>query len=223
MKRLAAAGLTAAALATATVPVFAADLPQPVDPAPYDTPVPAARFDWGGAYIGGNLGWTWSKFTTTSAPTGKFDTNTNGVSGGVHAGYNFVISPNVVAGVEADLQLSDTEKTLTRGGVAVKTSSSWNSSFRGRLGYTFDRFMVYGTGGLAIADISVNAGGAKNDATAVGWTAGAGIESAITQNVTARVEYAYQDFGAQKFTVGGSQYKTSLDNSQVRFGLSYKF
>ncbi|WP_153768089.1 outer membrane protein [Labrenzia sp. CE80] len=221
MKRLAFAGLTAAAFAGLATPVLAADLPQPVDPAPafYDDQVPAARFDWGGAYVGGNLGWGWGNFDNRNAP----DTDGDGIQGGIHAGYNHIISPNVLIGAEADFQFSDLEDTATAGGVTAETGSSWNSSIRGRLGYTFDRFLVYGTGGLAIADLDFKANGAKDSTTAVGWTAGAGVEGAVTQNVTARLEYIHQDFGSESFTVGGDSYKSDLDNNLVRFGLSYKF
>ena len=56
-----------------------------------------------------------------------------------------------------------------------------------------------------------------------GWAAGAGIEGAVTQNVTARLEYMYQDYGSETFSLGGQAYKTDLNNNQVRFGMSYKF
>ncbi|WP_417671957.1 outer membrane protein [Roseibium sp.] len=221
MKRLAFAGLTAATVLGAAAPVLAADLPQPADPAPtyFDNQVPAARFDWGGAYVGGNLGWGWGNFDNRNGP----DTDGDGVQGGLHAGYNYLIAPNVVLGAEADFQFSDLDGTTTSGGTTIKSSSDWNSSIRGRLGYTFDRFMVYGAGGLAIADLDLNANGAKKSTTAVGWTAGAGVEGAVTENVTARLEYVYQDFGSESFTLNGARYKSDLDNNLVRFGLSYKF
>ncbi|MEJ8472655.1 outer membrane protein [Roseibium algae] len=221
MKRLAFAGLTAVAVSSFVAPVLAADLPQPADPAPtfYNDPVSAARFDWGGAYVGGNIGWGWGDFDNSNAP----DTDGNGIQGGIHAGYNFMAMPNVLVGAEADFQFSDLDDTATAGGVTTETSSSWNSSIRGRLGYTFDRFLVYGTGGLAIADLNFKANGAKDSATAVGWTAGAGVEGAITQNVTARLEYVHQDFGSQTFDIGGTRYKSDLDDNLLRAGISYKF
>ncbi|MFD1696364.1 outer membrane protein [Roseibium aestuarii] len=219
MKRLALAGLTVA-VASLSVPALAADLPYPSEPAPsYSDPVPAARFDWNGAYAGGNLGWGWGNFDNSGAA----DTEGNGVQGGVHAGYNYMITPNVLAGVEADFQLSDLNDTATSGGVTAETSSDWNASVRGRLGYTFDRFMVYGAGGLAIADQSLKVGGNSADTTAVGWTLGAGVEGAVTNNVTARVEYVHQDFGSEDFNISGTSYKSEMDDDIVRAGVSYKF
>lgn len=223
MKHLAYAGLALASVAMVSTPTFAADLPQeqPVYDAPIND-VPATRFDWSGAYAGGNLGWVWGGFDTVT-PTDKFGSATNGVSGGVHGGYNFAITPNVITGVELDFQMTDLYAKKTRSGATLKSSSAWNSSARARLGYAMDRFLVYGTGGLAIADVHLSANGTSKSKTAVGWTAGAGVESAVTNNVTARIEYLYQDYGTQKFTLGGSQYRADLDDSTVRFGLSYKF
>lgn len=223
MKSLAAAGVSIAVLAGASLPAFAADLPQPAQPVIYDNQVSSARFDWSGFYFGGNLGWGWGQFTTNSALTGRFNSDASGVNGGVHAGYNHAITPNIIAGLEADFQLSDLEKRRSVAGVGVKTSSDWNSTIRGRLGYAFDRFMIYGTGGLSIADLEVAAAGSKGNETAIGWTLGAGIEGAVTDNVTARLEYLYQDFGRESFTLGGTRYRTDLDASIARFGVSYKF
>lgn len=220
MKRLALAGLSAVAITGVAAPVFAADLPQPAEPAPYvDNYAPAARFDWSGFYAGANLGWGFGNFDNRNAP----DIDANGVTGGIHAGYNIMLNPNVLAGVEADFMFSDMEDSKTVGGNTFKNTSTWNSTVRGRLGYTFDKFMVYGTGGLAIADLETKVNGNKKDTTAVGWTVGAGVEGAITQNVTARIEYDYQDYGSEKYSIGGAGYRTDFDQSLVRAGISYKF
>lgn len=221
MMRFPIAGLTGIMAAAFVAPVMAADLPVAagVEPVPYEAPVPPGRFDWSGAYVGGNLGWGWGNFDNSNGP----DTEGDGVQGGFHAGYNYLIAPDIVLGAEADFQFSDLDDTAIAGGTTVTTSSDWNSSIRGRLGYAFDRFMIYGTGGLAIADVNFNANGAKDSTTAVGWTAGAGVEGALTNHVTARLEYVHQDFGSESFTLGGTRYSTDLDENIVRFGLSYKF
>jgi outer membrane immunogenic protein len=223
MKRLAAAGLSAAVAFAATASVHAADLPQPVETYTYQESVPAERFDWSGFYFGGHLGWNWSDFGTSNGVTGSFTTRDNGVTGGVHAGYNYMLTPEFLLGAEADFNLAAIDKTRTVAGVSYKTSSDWNGTVRARAGWAFDRFLVFGTGGLAIADMDVAANGAKDSSTRIGWTAGAGVEGAVTQNVTARLEYQYQDYGSETFSLGGQSYKTDLDNNQVRFGLSYKF
>ena len=223
MKRLAAAGMTFAVAIAAAATAQAADLPQPAETYTYTDPVPAERFDWSGFYFGGHLGWNWSEFETSNGVTGRFTNRDSGVMGGVHAGYNYMLSPNFLLGAEADFSLSDIDKTRNVAGVNYNTSSDWNGTVRARAGWAFDRFMVFGTGGLAIADIEAKANGISDSKTKVGWAAGAGIEGAVTQNVTARLEYMYQDYGSETFSLGGQAYKTDLNNNQVRFGLSYKF
>lgn len=225
MKGLAPIAATAVALVAFSAQSFAADLPQPVDPVPSATLTPdlVPGFDWTGPYAGATLGWGFGTFSTNSIPTGKFDNNANGVIGGLYSGFNFMLSPNILAGIEGDFTLSSLEDRTVVGGVNYKTSSDWNSNVRGRLGYAFDNFLVYGTGGLALADISANANGAKDSKLGVGWTLGAGIESAITDNVLLRMDYAYQDFGKEKFNLGGTTYKTDLSNNLLRAGIAYKF
>ena len=163
MKRLAAAGLTIAAAVAASAPALAADLPQPAEPYTYNEPVPAERFDWSGFYFGGHLGWNWSDFQTNNAVTGRFNTRDNGVTGGVHAGYNYMLTPEFLLGAEADFSLTDIEKSRTVAGVNYKTSSDWNGTVRARAGWAFDRFLVFGTAGLAIADIEATANGSSQE------------------------------------------------------------
>lgn len=224
MTRIALAGVSVAALFAASAPVLAADLPQPAEPPVYQEPIPAARYDWTGFYFGGQLGWQWSAFDNNEAGGGPFDTDANGVAGGVLGGYNYQFYNNFVLGVEADFSLSDIEETSTSPlGASFRTKSDWNSNVRARAGWAFDRFMVYGAGGLAIADFEASIPGASDDTTKVGWTVGGGVEGLVTENITARVEYLYQDFGDESFTLGGTSYNTDLSNNIVRFGMSYKF
>ncbi len=225
MKGFAHTGIAAVAMSAFAAQAFAADLPYPADAAPAvsDLPLQAPTFDWNGAYIGASLGWGLGTFTTRSAVTGKFDDNADGILGGGFAGYNFMITPNIVTGVEADLQFSDLNASSTVGGVAFSAGSDWNSNIRGRIGYAFDRFLIYGTGGLAIADLNVSANGVSDSTTALGWTLGAGLESAITDNVLVRLDYTYQDFAREDFNLGGTNYSTDLDNNIIRAGIAYKF
>lgn len=225
MKGFAFSCVTIAAVSGLSASALAADLPYPADPAPAVSDLPAAvpAFDWSGAYAGAALGWGLGSFTTRSAVTGKFDNDPGGLVGGVYGGYNFMLSPSVLAGFEADINFTDLNDRTTAGGVSVRTRSDWNSSLRARFGYAFDRFLVYGTGGLAIADVGVSANGVKDSTTALGWTLGAGIESAVTDNIILRLDYAYQDFGRESFNLGGTSYSTDLSNNLIRAGIAYKF
>jgi len=222
MKRLALAGMALSAAAAATAPVLAADLPQAPAPAYEAVPAPQQTIDWSGIYVGGSLGWNFGQFDNQSGST-RLGTSANGVGGGLYTGYNFQVTPNVVVGAEADFSLTDLEESRSNGGINLESKSNWNSNIRARVGYSFDRYLVYGAGGLALADLEVSANGASDSTTALGWTVGAGGEAAITNNISARLEYVYQDFGSQDFNLNGTGVSSEFNNSQIRMGLGYKF
>ncbi|WP_428647731.1 outer membrane protein [Roseibium sp.] len=220
MKRLALAGLV---LTAGTAPILAADLPQAPAPAYEAVPATQQSIDWTGYYLGTNLGWAFGDFDNRTNGSASLGTSDNGVAGGVYTGYNFQVTPNVVLGAEADFTLTDLERSRTNGGLTLKSSSDWNSNLRARLGYSFDRYLIYTAGGLALADLEVSGNGDKDSKTALGWTLGAGGEAAITNNISARMEYVYQDFGSQDFNLNGTGVSSDFSNSQIRFGLGYKF
>ncbi|NRG17670.1 porin family protein [Rhizobiales bacterium] len=223
MKRIFLTGVALVMASAVSGPVLAADLPQPVAEPVYKEPVPAARFFWTGFYFGGQLGWAWAQFDNSAPVPFSVNTDANGVTGGVYGGYNYQFNDNFVLGLEGDFSLSNLDESSTAAGIRLRTSSDWNSNIRARAGFVFDRFMIYGAGGMAIADLSTSYAGQSDDTTKVGWTAGGGVEGAITNNITARVEYLYQDFGDEDFTVGGTTVNTDYTNNIVRFGMAYKF
>jgi len=222
MKRLALAGMALTAASAATAPVFAADLPQSPAPAYEAVPAPQQTIDWSGIYVGGNVGWNFGNFDNQTGGT-SLSTSANGVGGGLYTGYNFQVTPNVVVGAEADFSLTDLKDSRTNGGINLESKSDWNSNIRARVGYSFDRYLVYGAGGLALADLELSGNGDSDRKTALGWTVGAGGEAAITNNVSARLEYVYQDFGSQDFNLNGTGVSSEFSNSQVRMGIGYKF
>jgi outer membrane immunogenic protein len=168
----------------------AADLSMPMRASP-----PLLAFSWTGFYIGADVGYAWGKDTTTeyvtatNTFTGFNPTyNINSAVGGLYAGYNYQIG-SAVLGIESDI-----EATNIRGGFidpvvggAGTTQLEWQGSLRGRLGFTADKVLFYGTGGLAFADIShtytnlLTGIAETTSGLRTGWTAGAGIEVALCQ------------------------------------------
>ncbi len=217
MKKIILAG----ALALIAAPALAADLPRrsaAVAPAPiYAAPI----FTWSGFYVGAQAGYGWGKDKwADDGETGSF--SPNGVLGGVHAGYNWQ-SGALVYGVEGDLEYSNQREKKTLNDATVSSKIGPRGSLRLRAGYAFDRTLLYVTGGLAGAELkkeSVFEGDTfKRSSTEYGWTAGAGLEHAFTQNWSARVEYRYTDFGTSKFDTT----KFDTTDQTVRVGLSYRF
>lgn len=108
---------------------------------------------------------------------------------------------------------------------------SWTAAIRARLGYAIDqRTMLYAAGGVAFAgtEATVSELGVVRDKisdTLVGWTVGVGGEHALTNNLIARAEYRYSDFGSNSYTGLPDTIDTDMkyQTHDVRLGLAYKF
>jgi outer membrane immunogenic protein len=217
MKRLAYAALALLALSGAA---WSADLPPgPYYKAPaYLPPV----YNWTGFYIGANGGggFGYSKWDTTSSfnPTG-------GVVGGT-LGYNYQIGAAVL-GIEGDIDWAGLSGSTTGGCPAgCKTSDSWLSTIRGRLGYAADRFMPYITAGGAFGNIQASTPGLGGASTTnAGWTVGAGLEFAVAPRWTLKAEYLYVDLGKFNCGVGcGAPVdNVSFSTNLIRGGFNYRF
>lgn len=217
MYRVRILGAALIALSAGVGAATAADLSQGnYTPPPDITYNPAPAFSWTGAYAGGLVGYGWGK-----AETDNGDVDADGFLGGLFAGYNYDLGNNVIVGVEADGTYGNQEGS---GGTPnTRVENNWNGTVRGRLGYAMDRFMVYGTGGLAVGKLDVREGGISDSNTAIGWTAGAGVETALTNNVIGRVEYRYTDLGSDSYSLGSGPTDVSLSSQSVMVGLGLKF
>ncbi|HUG62892.1 MAG TPA: outer membrane protein [Methylomirabilota bacterium] len=220
MKRVIAA-LFAGVAGLAAGQALAADLLEPVPVAPIAAIPERSAFDWTGFYVGATAAYGWGEYGidaggVTASP------DADGFTGGAFLGYNYAVTPNWIVGGEADVMMSGSDN-FTVGGVDVKSDSPLLSTVRARVGYAFDRFMVYGTGGLALGFGEAKINGESDSNTHVGWAAGAGVEAALTDNITARAEYLYIDTTSERYTAGGSSADVDLDASLVKFGIAYKF
>ncbi len=237
MSRLTHAVLLSATAILTSLSARAADLPTKVQPVPY---VPA--FSWTGFYVGGELGWirTDPQYTAAavllgtpfgiSAATGK-----SGLSYGALAGYNYQVG-NVVLGVEGDFQgwTVGTIRYTAVTGDFLTAHSKWGGSVRGRLGYAADHALFFVSGGAAFVSnktfvpfTGISIGG---DETRGGWTVGAGIDYAFTNNWFTGVEYRYSQFESKSFlypipvlNLGTIGLKQDLSNNQVTARIGYKF
>jgi outer membrane immunogenic protein len=230
--------LLASALCVLPFAASAADLPMKAPPMRVVQPIP---FTWTGFYIGASAGII-SQNTTATDTSGAFFTagDTYGVPGnsgliGINIGYNYQFAPNWVIGIEADFAWSGLSNTgsVADGGFP-SASSKLNSlgTVRGRIGYAFDRALLYATGGFAyghvqnaLNDVFDPAFGGSTSSTQTGWTAGGGLEYAFTNNWTARVEALYVDLGTSTSGVNNSGCTFGFKNRYTlgRLGLNYKF
>jgi outer membrane immunogenic protein len=221
--------LTGASLAALFLTLCSAQAADLSPPAVSAAAVPAHIYNWGGYYVGGQLGYA-SGRTDHASIFGVFnDFDIDGIVGGVHAGYNHQMGQWVV-GLEGDIEFAGLDGDVPGALATVdRLESQWIGSVRGRIGYAFDRVLIYTTGGVAFggfeASTSVPFFGVtvsdKNVHT--GWTIGAGAEMAITSHVTARVEYRYTDFNEQDYAIFAGTDRDKPDFHAVRIGASYKF
>jgi outer membrane immunogenic protein len=232
MRAILSAFVTLAACATA-LPAVAADIPMkaPIQPA-----IAAPAFNWTGFYVGIHGGY--SRGDLTSDTDATINHEPNGFILGGQAGANWQWTW-LVLGAEADLSYTNIKGSdaTTFGPFIANVSSKYEyfGTVRGRAGVAFDRFLVYGTGGYAysradgsvqvtLAGLPVVAGTDKVNLS--GWTAGGGVEGAITNNVTARVEYLYVDFGKSSTAINlGFAFTDTFNTTAhiLRGGLNYKF
>ncbi|QCK86264.1 porin family protein [Phreatobacter aquaticus] len=227
MKKIALGVLTAAALAGNAQ---AADLGvrRVAVPAAIAAPV----FNWTGFYAGLNIGLGIANTNFGVVIPGAPSSGSGLVAGG-QIGYNHQIN-NVVLGVEADLGYFGVSRTAAIVAVGGPTTiftwkTTWDASLRARAGVAVDRALLYVTGGVAFADIGIRqtllAVTATGGQTRVGWTLGAGLEYAVTQNWTIRGEYLYANYGRKGITAntGVTSPPVSLQEHKVRIGLNYLF
>ena len=220
--------LSAAIVTVAAQSAFAADraLPPPRAQAPLYAP--ARVYDWSGFYVGinGGGGWGESTYDFAGAGAGSTDVSVSGVLAGGTIGANYQMGSTVL-GIEGDLDWSNIRGSAACPAGTCETRNRWLSTVRGRLGYAFDRFLPYVTGGAAFGDVRATAPGVGSASdTRVGWTVGGGLEYALANNWSAKLEYLYVDLG--KFDCGGAcgavpptnvDYRTHV----ARLGLNYKF
>lgn len=175
---------------------MAADVVEAPPPAPV-AEIPL--FTWTGAYIGIQGGYAWGDASVTDPDLPVNGESANGGMLGGFIGYNWQAGSNFVIGAEADINALWNDQDVDFGGTTLSVGNDYLASIRGRLGYAWDRALIYGTGGVAFTNLSAETDigpftvDASDDFT--GWTIGAGVDYAFTDNWFGRLEYRYYDFG----------------------------
>nr|WP_306268340.1 outer membrane protein [Pararhizobium sp. IMCC3301] len=205
--------LLAAGSAGALILSFnAAMAADPSDNGMYQQPVynSAPPADWTGLYMGPMLGYIWGNLD----PNTGAKVDTDGLLLGGFVGYNFQMGA-LVFGAEADIAMTsmDGSENGTDGDV------DWTGSARGRLGYTWDRHMIYGTAGLGFLSADIDLGGASDENTHVGLVVGAGLETMVNQSFSARGEYLYSGYGEKDY----GAFDADASTHAIRAGLAYQF
>jgi outer membrane immunogenic protein len=216
-----------------------------------DEPVTAVYGpNWAGLYVGGSVGYGWGDvsdtYTLTEISSGGTDRSVSSVSGsagmngaiyGAHLGYNFQRG-NIVFGPEIGINGTTMDgaalRQATLSGV-IQHDVDWYATAVGRLGYARDSFLFYGFGGVAWSKLETEIPSLnfKGDTTFVGWTAGLGVEYALSNSLSLRLEYSHVDLGNETTLHDRSIFddgRTFIDNNEadlafdvVKIGASYRF
>lgn len=233
MNRSLSLAIALACAVTSAMSAQAADLPaRSNSPSFYKAPS-AQPFDWTGFYLGVNGGYAWGHSSWSDPALGADSGNFNSSGGlvGGQLGYNWQTGP-VVLGVETDADwMSIKGSTSGTGGVCFadgggqcQTQQSWLGTTRARIGYAFDRWLPYVTGGVAYGNIQATQPSGTSSSTNVGWTAGGGVEYGINRNWSAKVEYLHVDLGTATFMGAASATSTlavPVTDDLVRVGVNY--
>ncbi len=230
MKKILLGG--AALIAMFVGPAMAADMR--VKAPVLKAPPPPVIYNWTGCYIGGNVGGKWARTDDrvtidatagTPAVTSVFPWETSStLIGGGQVGCNWqAAGSNWVFGIEGDADAQRWSRNRVQPatvpplvvGDSFDIRSDWQASARGRIGYAWDRTMIYATGGAAFTNVKVGANFpvfvgavvfpatiASDSKTLVGATLGGGVEHAFTNNWSFGVEGRYSWYGSHTFNSG---------------------
>jgi outer membrane immunogenic protein len=226
MKALLLAATVAVTLAVLPA-ANAADFPARRMPEKAPAYIPPQLYSWTGFYIGANGGGGFGRSALHfPGEMDRFDV-AGGLIGGT-VGFNYQLG-SVVLGLEGDLDWSTINGSgaCIVGTLSCQTKNDWLGTARGRIGYAFDQFLPYVTGGAAFGNL--NAGMPAFgliDATRTGWTLGAGIEYGFLPNWSAKLEYLYVDLGSVDCGAGCGGIVPAADRfstSVFRAGINYRF
>jgi outer membrane immunogenic protein len=200
---------------------MAADLPiRKGEPAP---PPAAAIFDWSGIYVGGHIGYGYADADIAGLAQ-PLRLESEGFLGGAQGGWNYQTG-RFVLGAELDFSFADINSNNSNVTGNVSSSTPWLATATTRLGYTWDRFLVYGKVGAAFAQFDYNVNNLTASETLVGFTVGTGLEWAVSGNWSAKAEYNYLDFGRSAVNFDNSNVSLDIDQriSVIKAGVNYRF
>jgi outer membrane immunogenic protein len=202
---------------------------------------------WSGLYVGGNLGGGVGTGPVGLGYDNFVSDQTNfaapAFNGGLQAGVNWQVQ-SLLLGIEGDIQLNNQHQQecydycIPDQNTAFRMSLPWFATKRARLGYAAGPLLFYGTAGAAQGRVNTSynsqdfgfvfASGNFGDVRS-GWTAGGGIEAALSERWSAKAEYLYRDLGSANYAMplnyyfGGSATINSTTRDHiVRVGVNYK-
>ena len=202
----------------------------------------AGTFNWAGPYVGLHQGFADRSSDWTDIINGYegtihhpfADNGTQGGVGGITAGYNFVLSSPYVIGLEGDFAFGESLDgsdpcygSYTEYSATCSSETNWVGDIGIRLGMqAMDRMLLFVKGGGAFGSFDYHVtdliGFTDPDyptetETQIGWLVGGGIEYAVIDHATVRLEGNYMDFGEHQVDFHQNP-NTCIDCYNVDFG-----
>ena len=184
--------------------------------------IPAHADTFDGPYVGVQAGYNRAEVADRTEAGQAIDAELSRdafVLGG-YAGYNHKAGEHFVIGAEAGFSGAvDDEIRGLSGGNSLTIDPRYSFDLSARAGYLVDdQTLAYVRGGYANTRVRTtlvsDAGSLTASDNLDGWLVGGGVERAITENISARIEYRYTDFGSD-----GGQF----DQHQALAGITYNF
>lgn len=200
-------------MALLAVPAVAADRPVRAQEWPAYTQPRA--YNWNGVYVGVHAGGAFDRFEGTSRKS------RNELLLGGQLGYNLQMG-GLVTGLEADISAGGLGKDAKRAG-GISADMRYVSTLKARAGFAFDRFLVYGLGGVAYGSLKASDGLVSKEKSKLGYVVGAGAEYGITDHLSAKLEYNYVSLGKQAFQFNSGRARVGVSEHLVKAGLNYRF
>ncbi|WIW90301.1 outer membrane beta-barrel protein (plasmid) [Sphingobium sp. V4] len=181
----------------------------------------ASAETFNGPFVGAQIGWNHDEAGTVGTSIGRVNSSNerDAFIGGAFVGYDYKITPKIVIGAEAGFSVgADDAVSGGAAGSALVLDPKYSIDVSARAGYLVrENTLVYVRGGYSNVRANVRlteASDIRGKDNRDAWMVGGGVEQAITQNISARLEYRYSDL---------SEGRGSWDRHQVLLGAAYRF
>jgi len=197
-----------------------------------DQSAPATyAFSWTGFYAGVHAGLATGggEGELKGAPWTHTDVDLDGTIYGGQVGYNYQMGSAVIGieGTFSGASIDGNSSCFLLNVLNCKGEVDWTATIVGRLGYAMDRAMIYALGGVAWAelnaDVSFLGESISSKETHVGWVAGLGVEYALSDRVSAKLEYNHMDFGSETHRLDGViPIRAEAEVDTIKLGINVK-
>ncbi len=174
---------------------------------------PVVVESWSGFHLGLQFGGVWNgvdvDYRNATVGYGFYTTpnmNADGMVGGIYGGYNWLLGNDWLVGVDAEWNYSNADATAVIQNDPTWHSvveQNWDAALQVRIGKIVEEYLFYATAGVAWGDFDLKAVDSLSGMTIdeaggyrmTGWTVGAGMEKELDDNIYARLQYRYTDYG----------------------------